>query len=390
MQSLFCEKAIEDALKYKKAILKIISPNDVGATGGHQTGYYLPKEVWHLFAPQKPEKGENHHHPVTVVWQDGNTTNSNVIWYGQGTRSEYRLTRFGRNFPYLENDNVGSLLVLIPKTISEFCAYVLDLDEDIEEIQAALGVELIKNWVAYEEGIAIAETEDVCLNRKFRDFVATVKVLPSGAIFSGVTREALLDCVHDFVGFTPDEQLIHLVNQEYSLYKMAERKVFEPEVTRLFRDIDDFLETAMHILQRRKARAGRSLENHVEFLLGQAGIPHEMRPSIDKTEPDIIIPNKLSYDDPEFPENKLFMVAIKTTCKDRWRQVTREAPRVKHKHIITMQKGISTKQLDEMNRLDVSLIVPEKLHGEYPKDGRGSLLTIELFLELLKTTYHSV
>ncbi len=80
------------------------------------------------------------------------------------------------------------------------------------------------------------------------------------------------------------------------------------------------------------------------------------------------------------------MVAIKTTCKDRWRQVTREAPRVKHKHIITMQKGISTKQLDEMNHLDVSLIVPEKLHRDYPKDGRGSLLTIELFLDLLKTT----
>ena len=269
MQSLFCEKAIEDSLKYKRAILKIISPNDVGVTGGHQSGYYLPKEVWHLFTPQRPEKGINHHHPVTVIWQDGNTTNSNVIWYGQGTRSEYRLTRFGRNFPFLENDNVGGLLVLIPKTLSEFYAYVLDLDEDIEEIQAALGVELIRNWVAYEEGVAIAETEDVCLNRKFREFVATVRVLPSGAVFSNTTREALIECVHEFIRFTPDEQLIRLVNQEYTLYKMAERKVFEPEVTRLFRDIDDFIETAMHILQRRKARAGRSLENHVDFLLRQ-------------------------------------------------------------------------------------------------------------------------
>jgi len=388
MQSLFCEKAIEDALKYKKAILKIISPNDVGATGGHQSGYYLPKEVWYLFTPQKPEKGENHHHPVNIIWQDGNITNSNVIWYGKNTRSEYRLTRFGRNFPYLENDNVGGLLVLIPKTISEFYAYVLDLDEDIEEIQAALGVELIKNWIAYEEGKAIEETEDVCLNRKFRDFVATVQILPSGAIFSSITREALINCIHDFTRLTPDNQLIHLVDQEYSLYKMAERKIFEPEVTRLFKDIDDFLETAMHILQRRKARAGRALENHVEFLLKQAGIPYEMRPSVDKTEPDIIIPNKLSYDDIQFPENKLFMIAVKTTCKDRWRQVIREAPRIKHKHIITMQKGISTKQLDEMHHSDVSLIVPEKLHREYPKDGRGSLITIDSFLEVLKTTYH--
>jgi len=389
MKSIYVERAIHDALKQKKALLKIISSNDVGATGAHQSGYYLPKEVWYLFTPQKPEKGINHHHPVTVVWQDGNTTNSNVIWYGKGTRSEYRLTRFGRDFPYLTDDSVGSLLVLIPSALSEFYAYVLDYEEDIEEVQAVLGVELIRNWVAYEEGVSIEETEDVCLNRKFREFVGTVQILPSGLVFSRITKEALMDCIHGFLEFSPDEQLVYLVNQEYSLFKMAERKVFEPEVARLFKDIDDFIQTAMSILQSRRSRAGRSLENHIDFLLAQAEIPHEMRPSVDKTEPDIIIPDKLSYDDPAFPESKLFMIAAKMTCKERWRQVTREAPRIKHKHIITMQKGISTKQLDEMAHSDVSLVVPEKLHREYPQGGRRSLLTIEFFLDMLKTTYHS-
>ncbi|MBL8107677.1 MAG: hypothetical protein JNJ72_19065, partial [Anaerolineales bacterium] len=92
MRSLFCERAIEDALKYKKAILKVISPNDVGATGGHQRGYYLPKEVWHLFTTQEPLRGMNHHHSVQVTWQDGKVTDSNVIWYGKA-KSEYRLTK---------------------------------------------------------------------------------------------------------------------------------------------------------------------------------------------------------------------------------------------------------------------------------------------------------
>lgn len=388
MPSFFCERAIEDALKYKKAILKVISANDVGATGGHQSGYYLPKEVWHLFTPQHPEKDVNYHHPVEVTWQNGNSTKSNIIWYGKGTKSEYRLTRFGRNFPYLEDNHVGSLLVLIPKTLSQFYGYILDSDDDIEEIQAALGVELIRNWVAYEEGITIQETEDICLNRQFRAFVATIQELPPGAVFSKVTKESLIDCIHNFLDFTPDEQLIYLVNQEYILYKMAEKKIFEPEITRSFRDIDDFIETAMHILQRRKARAGRSLENHVDFLLEQAGIPHEMRPSVDKTEPDIIIPSKLAYDDPQFPETRLFMIALKTTCKDRWRQVTREAPRIKHKHIVTTQKGISMGQLEEMALSNVSLVVPEKLHTEYPTDGRKLILTLQAFLESLKSIYH--
>lgn len=387
MSSPFCERAIEDALKYKKAILKVISPNDVGATGGHQSGYYLPKEVWHLFTTQEPIRGINHHHSVQVTWQDGNVTDSNIIWYGKA-KSEYRLTKFGRDFPYLDDDNVGNLLVLIPKTLTEFYAYVLDNDDDIEEIQSTLGVELIKNWVAYQEGIAIEETEDVCLNRKFRGFVADVHKLPPGVVFSATTREALIDCVNGFLGFSPDDQLVYLIDEEYTLFKMAERKVFEPEVTRVFRDIDDFIETAMSILQSRRVRAGRSLENHVEFLLEQAGIPYEMRRRVDKTEPDIIIPNKLSYDDPTFPENRLFMIALKMSCKDRWRQVTREAPRIKHKHIITMQKGISERQLEEMAHLNVSLVVPKKLHKEYPKDGRKVLVTIERLLELLKTSYH--
>lgn len=388
MPSPYCERAIDNAQTYKKALLKIISPNDVGLTGSHQRGYYIPIDSWHLFTSQKPEKGVNYHHAVKIVWQDGSATTSNVIWYGQ-KKYEYRITTFGRDFPFLTLDNVGDLLVLIPKSLTEFYGYVLDIDDDIEEIQAALGVEILKSYAIYEEGKSVEETEDVCLNRKFREFASTMVRLPQGVVFSGITRDSVLECVHGFSGLTPDEQLIRLIAEEYNLYRMVERKVFTPEVQQLFKDIDAFLETAMHILQARRSRAGRSLENHVEFLLNEAGIPHQMRPVVDKTEPDIIIPGKIAYEDPAYPASKLFVIALKMTCKDRWRQVTQEAPRIKHKHIVTMQKGISVRQLDEMRLLNVSLIVPEKLHKEYPRDRRELLLTLGNFLDTLKTKYHS-
>jgi hypothetical protein len=51
MISPFGERATEDAVNTGKAILKFISPNDVGLTGGHQCGYYLPKKVWQIFSP---------------------------------------------------------------------------------------------------------------------------------------------------------------------------------------------------------------------------------------------------------------------------------------------------------------------------------------------------
>ena len=55
---------------------------------------------------------------------------------------------------------------------------------------------------------------------------------------------------------------------EYQIFQSVERQVCQNEVSgRLFKNIDDFLHTAASIMNRRKARAGRSFENHVEHLL---------------------------------------------------------------------------------------------------------------------------
>jgi len=48
---------------------------------------------------------------------------------------------------------------------------------------------------------------------------------------------------------------------EYRLFKLVERQLCLDEVRRLFKDIDDFLSTAARIMNRRKTRAGRSMEN---------------------------------------------------------------------------------------------------------------------------------
>jgi hypothetical protein len=134
---------------------------------------------------------------------------------------------------------------------------------------------------------------------------------------------------------------------------------------------------------RRKSRAGRSLENHVEFLLTRAGIPHTMRPAIDG-EPDVIIPSARAYYDPAYPQDRLFVLGIKTTCKDRWRQVLNEGRRKREKYIVTLQAGISTAQLDEMQQAGIGLIVPRNLHESYPEDRRARLLTVSAFIDQVR------
>ncbi|HZT59682.1 MAG TPA: type II restriction endonuclease [Pyrinomonadaceae bacterium] len=384
MQSPFCGRAIENVIRYGNALLKYISPNDVGLTGGHQCGFYLPKSVYQMFTPHPPTKGENSKHPVTIEWQDDIVTESVVTWYGKGTRSEYRLTRFGPDFPFLAHDTVGDLLVLIPKTEDEFLAYVLDLEEDIEEIQAALGVEVHESWGIYQQGEPQAETEDECVARYFRRFAEALTEFPRVSSFSEETRRALTDCIRRFAAMSADDVLMKSMDAEYQLFRLVERQICQREIVRVFRDVDDFLQTASSIMNRRKARAGRSLENHVEFMLRDARIPHEMRPNIDG-KPDVVIPSRAAYYDNNYPLDRLFIVGVKTTCKDRWRQVLNEGKRVRIKHILTTQPTISRNQLNEMHAANVTLVVPHKLHRDYPKERDITLLNLEQFVMTVRT-----
>src|SRR5258705_11104270 len=125
MLSPIAEKAIEDAQAHGKAILKFISANDAGLTGSHQAGFYLPKSVWKLYAPFGPVKGTLEKSKVRIFWQSDCYTDSVVTYYGRKSRDEYRLTCFGKGFPYLHEDMVGDLLVLIPQALNNFLAYVI-------------------------------------------------------------------------------------------------------------------------------------------------------------------------------------------------------------------------------------------------------------------------
>jgi type II restriction enzyme len=382
MSSPNCERAVTDALRAGRALLKFISPNDAGATGAHQCGFYMPNGVWKMFTPHPPDKGVNKKHEVGIVWQDGRKTESVVTWYGKA-KTEYRLTRFGREFPFLNDDAVGNLLVLIPFTLTEFRAYVLDLEADIEEIQASLGVEVINAWGVYEFGQSHLENEDDCIDRHFRTFAARVTEFPSGQAFSAAVRDALLGCIADFADSPSDTRLIRAVEAEYTLFRLVERRLCEPQICRLFQSVDDFLRTAASIMNRRKSRAGRSLENHMEFILGDAGVPFEVRPEIDGR-PDLVIPSAKAYRDSNYPVDRLFVVGLKTTCKDRWRQVLNEGTRVRRKYLITMQHGVSRAQLDEMADSGVQLVVPSALHRDYPAGSAMELCTIGAFIDEVK------
>ena len=96
--------------------------------------------------------------------------------------------------------------------------------------------------------------------------------------------------------------------------------------------------------------------------------------------PDFLFPSAQCYQDPDYPAHQLRMLAVKTTCRDRWRQVTQEANRIAGKHLLTLQEGVSENQFRQMQDAGVHLVVPAGLVTQYPQTVRAELTTLESFI----------
>lgn len=78
------------------------------------------------------------------------------------------------------------------------------------------------------------------------------------------------------------------------------------------------------------------------------------------------------------------IAGLKTTCKDRWRQILNEGQRVPEKHLFTLQEAISSDQLIEMKKANVTLVVPKEYHNGYNTETGIRLLTVDGFIGKLK------
>jgi hypothetical protein len=158
-----------------------------------------------------------------------------------------------------------------------------------------------------------------------------------------------------------------------------------PNLTAGFPTIDAFVSRAQTILQRRKARSGHSLELHARAIFVEERLVQDMHfshqpESEPGKRPDFLFPSAAAYHDPSFPQDRLRMLAVKTTCRDRWRQILNEADRIPAKHLLTLQEGVSETQFREMTQAGVQLVVPVGLFEKFPWSVQAHLQTLESFI----------
>jgi type II restriction enzyme len=376
-------KAIQSAQESEIAFTKFIMPNDTGSTGGHQAGFHIHKNSWQLFTDKPGNKGSNESKFIQIRWQDEFETTSRFIYYGVSTRNEYRLTRFGRGFPFLTDDNVGDLLIICKKGEDYYDAFVLQSDEDIDNFFAALNISSADtNGIIPKQSLQTPESK---LMKCFISFLKSFSIdFPATIALANSARNCYniaYGISNDIIKQNPDKEILNWLKSEFELFKVIENDRYDHRIRSPFSSVEELIILANTILNRRKSRAGKSLEHHLSEIFNTFGITYAAQVvTEDYKKPDFIFPNAEAYYNHRFNPDNLIMLASKTTCKDRWRQILNEADRIKTKHLFTLQQGISINQLEEMYKNDVCLVVPKPYLESFPKMFRSRILTLNGFV----------
>jgi len=382
--------------------IKRLSANDTGATNSHQVGVYFPNAVLAAVFPsidRKDIKNPDTYFKALVESDDVVEQTLRVIYYNnrfsenkKGGRNEKRITRWKDGVDYMplqDPEKTGSIAIFAfnnnPNFDSEYMrAWVCrDLEEE-SYLEDQLG-EIASQDSFFDYGDAVFGAFPI--NR-----VTKVEKYPeqwNEKFPSGLDIIQFLHSNHFHTDLDPDKRILKRREHEFNLFKLVEEHHVLPLIQAGFSDVEEFIKLSNSITNRRKSRSGKSLELHLENIFREQGLlSFETQCKTEgNKKPDFLFPSCASYHDKSYSIENLRMLAVKTTVKDRWRQILNEAERLDKSYLFTLQQGVSENQFSEMKREGVQLVVPLDLHKNYPESIRHQLLSLDGFIEDTKSAY---
>lgn len=248
-----------------------------------------------------------------------------------------------------------------------------------EKIDESKGMNYFSNLILNKIGITAKEPDGSLLDKILERFSGG---FPKTVDFSAFARSFVKDVSPQD---NADSALVEYLDYEEHLFRVLEKSIVEEKLKSGFDNVDDFIRFSLSVQNRRKTRAGYSLENHLRFIFDSIGIRYSYNEVTEnKARPDFILPGIREYRDKAFPPLKLTMLGVKTSCKDRWRQVLTEAERIIHKHLCTLEPSISEHQTNEMISHKLQLVVPAGIVSTYTGNQQNWLMTISDFASLAR------
>lgn len=385
MTSAILNKAIESAVSSEYAFCKFLSANDTGATGGHQSGILVSVSAKNMMFTEKLPADSILKRNIKIIWQNDFWTESTFTYYS--SKKELRITKFGRGFPLLRPEQTGALFVFTKQSDDDYSGYILETEEDIEEFLDTFGISPTEtNCLFGAGGVQQDKRERIAIEKYISelqvDFPETEEMSKAAQTIANELYNHI-----EYMCTNPDKKIIEWTSMEYTIFRAIEQSRFGTIVKAGFSSVEEFVRVANSVLNRRKSRAGRSLEHHLRAVFDANEIKYTAQAVTEgNKKPDFIFPSQKAYHDMEFPTDKLILLAAKTTCKDRWRQVINEANRLrgKDKFLCTLQQGVSPAQMDEMQDERVILVVPKPYISCYPRDRQERIWTIARFVKYVK------
>ena len=374
--------------------LKRLSANDTHASGGHQAGPYIPKRFMFTVFPsvQKPSSVNPDKSFPLYVDSHSDSRVARAIWYNQGTRDETRITQLGGvQSALLDPESTGALAVFVfPKgqggESSECHVWVCDHETEADLVEERTGHVEPGNWRVWIPGqagqqrLALTNANASCWLDQDEIPAHWLEEFPTTEDMVRKTVE-----LRPLPGVSVDRRLLRRRECELQVFRSVEEAITMPLISDGFSNVADFVASAQTVLKRRRSRAGRSLGLQVKELFSEEqlreGRDFQYQPETEfRRRPDFLFPNEHRYQDGSYPPNRLMMLSVRTTVRGRWRSVLREADRVKTKHLLTVQRGVSDSQFREMSGAGVKLVVPAPLIHQYPRLVQPHLQTLESFI----------
>lgn len=330
------------------------------------------------------------------------TADGNLTWYDarerNPQRSEYRLY-FQQNqvmaraaegdLLLVAKQTDGRALVLVAQggsTIANQVLWLFGVDpnthpgfsvrEDLETDRDRIG--FFTSFILDQIGVNAAVVDESYLEDMLSTFGGR---FPPTKLFSEFARNKVhgADPAAD-----PDGTLVAWMDREETLFRTLEKHLVLDRLKVGFADdVDGFLSYSLTVQNRRKSRAGLALEHHVQAIFDAAHLKYDRTPLTEgRSRPDFLFPGATAYTNFAFDSSLLTMLGVKSTCKERWRQVLAEADRVERKHLLTLEAAVSENQTEEMVREKLQLVVPRGLHSTFTAAQRGWILDVAGFIRL--------
>lgn len=378
-------------------LIKRLSGNDTGVTGGHQAGIYVPRSFMEIVVPSVVTTeiiNPTVEIECYIPSHDCLKTGIQAKYYNnkffpelclKKAYNEFRMTRWTQT-PLHDVENTGSICLLAglyEKGKTTLLCWVARNESEEELIEYWLGKE-VEPGVMYNSRMA----DDVKTIPTFKRLpVAWFDKFPSGReIFDFVENTIPQNTWRKSI----DDLLLKRRAMEFDIFAEVERRNVLPNIKNGFETVDAFIRYSNSVTNRRKSRTGTSLELNLESIFRFERLQFETQVVTEQNKkPDFIFPSASAYHDPRFSEFKLHMLASKTCCKDRWRQVINEADRIKQKHLFTLQEGVSSNQLNEMYHHGIILVVPQPVMRSFPAEFHSKIMNLTGFVESIRESQKS-